>query len=326
MKTALLLIGLVLANIHFAEAQQTGKLPKLGILRSTPSNMTGAQDVREAFRQGLRELGWVEGQNIGVESRYAEGRFERLAELALELISLPSDIIYAGDFNSALAAKQITKTIPVIFVTLGDAVEAGLVASLSRPGGNLTGVSGLGPELSGKRLELLKEMVPGLNRVAFLTDPGNVASVPTLRGTEAAAKSLGVEIQVIEVTKSSQLEEAFSAVKKSGANALMVNHDPTLAAQRDRMVTLVQKTRLVAIYVETMWVPAGGLMSYAPNLADQNRRAAIYVDKILKGAKPANLPVEQPTKIELVMNLKTAKQIGLTIPPNVLARADRVIK
>jgi putative ABC transport system substrate-binding protein len=274
----------------------------------------------------LRELGWIDGQNIALEQRYAEGKFERLPQLALELTRLPVDVIYAGDFNSALAAKQTTKTIPIVFVTLGDAVQAGLVASLSRPGENLTGVSGLGPELSGKRLELLKEVVPGLARVALLTDPANVASAPTLRETETAAQSLGVELQVIKVTKPDQLEDAFSAMKRSRANALMVNHDPTLRVQRDRILNLVEKGRLPTIYVETGWVPDGGLMSYAPNLPHQNQRAATYVDKILKGAKPADLPVEQPTKFEFVINLKAAKQIRLTIPPNVLARADRVIK
>jgi ABC-type uncharacterized transport system substrate-binding protein len=194
----------------FLEAQQQGKVRRLGILRSTSSNSPGTVDSTEALRQGLRQLGWVEGQNIAVEHRHTEGKFERLPGLALELTRLPIDVIYAGDFNSALAAKQATKTIPIVFVTLGDAVQAGLVASLSRPGENLTGVSGLGPELSGKRLELLKEVVPGLARVAFLTDPTNMASASTLRATETAAQWLGVELQVIKVTKPDQLEEAFS--------------------------------------------------------------------------------------------------------------------
>jgi putative ABC transport system substrate-binding protein len=290
------------------------------------SNTTGAQGVRKAFGGRLQELGWLEGQNITVEHRYAEGKFERLPELALELTRLPVDVIYAGDFNSALAAKEATKTIPVVFLTLGDAVQAGLVAGLSRPGENLTGVSGFGPELSGKRLELLKEVVPGLARVAFLTDPRNVASSPTLQETERVAQSLAVQLQVIKLTEPKQLENAFWAMKKRRANALMVNHDPTLVAQRDRILNLVEKDRIPAIYVETSWVPAGGLMSYAPNLPHQNRRAADYVDKVLRGTKPADLPVEQPTQFEFLINLKAAKQIGLIIPPNVLARADRVIR
>jgi putative ABC transport system substrate-binding protein len=322
----LTLCVLLLAFCSLVEAQQQGKVHRLGILRSTSSNSTATRESTEALRQGLRQLGWIDGQNIALEQRHAEGKFERLPPLALELTHFPVDVIYAGDFNSALAAKQATKSIPIVFVTLGDAVQAGLVASLSYPGGNLTGVSGLGPELSGKRLELLKEVVPGLTRVAFLTDPANMASAPTLRATEAAAQSLGVDLQVVKVTKPDQLEDAFSAMKRSRANALMVNHDPTLRVQRDRVLDLVKKGRLAAIYVETGWVPDGGLMSYAPNLPHQNRRAAYFVDRILKGAKPADLPVEQPTKFELAINLKAAKQIGLTIPPNVLARADRVIK
>ena len=316
------LCAMLLAHSFPAEAQQQGKTPRLGILRSG----IGAQDTREGFRQGLRELGWVEGQNIALEHRHAEGKFERLPQLALELTRLPADIIYAGDFNSALAAKQATKTVPIVFVTLGDAVQAGLVASLSRPGENLTGISGLGPELSGKRLELLKEVVPGIARVAFLTDPDNVASAPTLRETETAAQLLGVELQVFKITKPNQLEGVFSAIRKRRAKALMVNHDPTLRVQRDRILSLVEKGRLPAIYVETAWVPDGGLMSYGPNLPHLNRRAATYVDKILKGAKPADLPVEQPTKFELVINLKAAKRIGLTILQSLLYRADRVIK
>jgi putative ABC transport system substrate-binding protein len=325
-KVSILVLAALLLGLNSPVEAQQRKVHRLGILRSTVSNTTGAQDTREAFRQGLRDLGWVEGQNLAVEHRYAEGKFERLAGLALELTGLPVDVIYAGDFNSALAAKQATKTIPIVFVTLGDAVQAGLVASLSRPGENLTGVSGLGPELSGKRLELLKEVVPRLARVAFLTDPANVASAPTLRETQTAAQALRVDLQVITVTKPNQLEDAFSVMKRSQANALMVNHDPTLRVQRDRILNLVEKSRFPAIYVETAWVPDGGLMSYGPNLPQENRRAATYVDKILKGTKPADLPVEQPTKFELLINLKAAKQIGLTIPQSVLYRADKVIR
>jgi ABC-type uncharacterized transport system substrate-binding protein len=316
----------LLALCGAAEAQQPRKTARLGILRSGVSNTTSAQDTAEAFRQGLRELGWLEGQNMTVEYRYAEGKYERLPGLALELTRLPAEVIYAGDFNSAGAAKQATKTIPIVFVTLGDAVQAGLVASLSRPGENLTGLSGLGPELSGKRLELLKEVVPGLARVAFLTDPANVASAPTLQETAAAAQSLGVELQVVKVTKPNQLDEAFSTIKKNRANGLMVNHDPTLRVHRDRILNLVEKGRLPTIYVETSWVPDGGLMSYGPNLPHLNHRAATYVDKIFRGVKPAELPVEQPTKFELLINLKAAKRVGLTIPQAVLYRADRVIR
>jgi len=205
-------------------------------------------------------------------------------------------------------------------------LAAGLVTTLARPGGDLTGLAGLRPELSGKRLELLKEVVSGLARVAFLINPSNMGSASTLRETEIAAQSLGVQLQVFRMTEPNQLEDVFLAIKRSRANALMVDSDPTLANERPRILRLVKRVRLPTIYVETGWVPAGGLMSYAPNLSDQYRRAATHVDKILRGSKPADLPVEQPTKFELMINLKAAKQIGLTIPPNVLARADKVIK
>jgi putative ABC transport system substrate-binding protein len=308
------------------EAQQLGKVRRVGVLRSTVSKTDTAKALKEVFIQALREAGWIEGNNIAFEDRYAEGKFERLPQLASELVNLPVDVIYAGDFNAAVIAKKATKTVPIVFQTLGDPVASGLVASLARPGENLTGVAGLGPELSGKRLELLKEVIPAASRVAFLTDPSNVASAPTLQETETAADSLGVKLQVIRVSDMNKLEAAFDVVRRSRADAVMVNHDPTLTAQRDRVLRLVRESRLPAVFVETVWVPAGGLMSYGPNLPFQNRRAAIYIDKILKGAKPAALPVEQPTKFELVINLNTAKQIGLTIPANVLARADRVIK
>jgi putative ABC transport system substrate-binding protein len=318
--------ALLLVLSYPAEAQQPGKVRRVGVLRSTISKTDSTRALREVFVQALREAGWIEGSNIAFEHRYAEGKFDRLPQLAFELVNFPVDVIYAGDFNAAVAAKQASKIIPIVFQTLGDPVAAGLVASLARPGENLTGVAGLGPELSGKRLELLKEVTPGLTRVAFLTDPSNVASTPTLQETETAAHSLGVKLRIIRVTDMNKLEAAFDVVKRAGTDALMVNHDPTLTAQRDRVLRLVKASRLPAVFVETVWVPAGGLMSYGPNLPFQNRRAAVYVDKILKGTKPAELPVEQPTKFELVINLKTANQIGLTIPPSVLARADKVIK
>jgi len=319
------LCALLLALGFPAEAQQLKKVHRMGVLRSV-SPATTAKGLAEAFEQGLRELGWVDGQNIAINYRYAEGKFGRLPGFASEMVRLPADIIFAGDFNAAFAAKQATTTIPIVFVTLGDPVAGGLVASLARPEGNLTGLAGLGPELSGKRLELLTQVVSGLARVAFLIDPSNMGSAPTLRQTEIAAQSLGVQLQVFKMTEPNQLEDVFLAIRRSRANALMVNSDPTLANQRPRILGLVAKARLPTIYVETGWVPAGGLMSYAPNLSDQYRRAATHVDKILKGAKPADLPVEQPTKFELIINLKAAKQIDLTIPASVLARADKVIR
>jgi putative ABC transport system substrate-binding protein len=256
----------------------------------------------------------------------AQGQIDRLTRLATALVGSSVDVIFAATFNSAVALKHATQTIPIVFQTLGDPVASGLVTSLARPGNNLTGVAGFGPELSGKRLEIIKEVVPGLSRVAFLTDPSNVAGSATLRETETAAKSLGVKLQVYNVRSPDELKNAFASMRINQAGALMVNHDPTLSSQRNHILRLVRDARLPAIYVETQWAPSGGLMSYGANLSHQFRRAATYVDKILKGAKPADLPVEQPTKFELVINLKTAKQIGLAIPPNVLARADRVIR
>lgn len=248
-----------------------------------------------------------------------------MPQLAIKLTSSSIDVLLAADFNSAIASKTATQKIPIVFQTLGDPVASGLVATLARPGRNLTGVAGFGPELSGKRLEIIKEVVPGISRVAFLTDPSNVAGAATLRETAVAAKSLAVKLQIYKVTDTAELKNAFAAMRKKQASALLINH-PTLTARRDYILDLVRESRLPAIYLETQWAPSGGLISYGPNLANQFSRAATYVDKILKGAKPADLPVEQPTKFELVITLKTAKQIGLTIPPNVLARADRVIK
>lgn len=321
------LLAIVLLATVCAQAQHIGKIYKMGVLRSV-SQSTSAEAIGQALEQRLRELGWIEGQNVSFERRYAEGKFELLPQLASELVRLPVDIIFAGDFNAALAAKHATKTIPIVFHTLGDPVKAGLVGSLARPGENLTGVAGFGPELSGKRLELLKEVIAGLKRAAFLTDPLNVASAPTRRETEIAAQSLGVQLQIVNVTKPDELAEAFSAMQKSRTQALMVNHDPTLTHQhqRRRILSLVEKARLPAIYVETIWLADGGLMSYGPNLASQYIRGAAYADKVLRGNKPADLPVEQPTKFELLIDLKAAKQIGLTIPPNVLVRADKVIR
>jgi putative ABC transport system substrate-binding protein len=303
-----------------AEAQPAAKFSRIGYLSGSGSSPS------DAFVQGLRDLGYTEGKNITFDFRTAQGQIDRLARLATTLVGSSVDVILAADFNSAVAAKQATQTIPIVFQTLGDPVASGLVTSLARPGNNLTGVAGFGPELSGKRLEIIKEVVPGLSRVAFLTDPSNVASFATLRETETAAKSLGVKLQVYRVSDPDELKNAFASMGRNQAGALMVNHDPTLTSQRNYILRLVGQARLPAIYVETQWAPSGGLISYGTNLPNQFRRAATYVDKILKGAKPAELPVEQPTKFELVINLKTAKQIGVTIPPSVLARADRVIK
>jgi putative tryptophan/tyrosine transport system substrate-binding protein len=322
-----LLTTALLSNALSLWAQQPKKF-LLGYLSafSAPS-VTGSNANVESLRQGLRTLGWVEGVNVSIEYRWAEGKYERLPDLATELVRLKMDVIVTNAPYAAVAAKNATRTIPIVFETLGDPVSTGLVASLARPGGNLTGVAGTGPELSGKQVELLKEVVPQLTRLAVLVNPANLGITGVVRETELAAKSLGVRVQMFKVEESDQLDVAFPSMRRGGANALFVPADAMLATQRKRILALVEKARLPAMYVETpSWVINGGLMSYSASLPDQFRKAAIYVDKILKGAKPADLPVQQPTKFELMINLNTAKQIGLTIPPNVLARADKVIR
>jgi putative ABC transport system substrate-binding protein len=317
---SLVLFNLLLTFCASAYGEQTNKVPRLGYLSGTGTSPNGD------FIGQLRDLGNVEGKNITVAFRTAQGQLNQLSEIALKMARSSVDVIFASDFNSAVASKNATQSIPIVFQTLGDPVASGLVNSLARPGRNLTGVAGFGPELSGKRLEIIREVVPGMSRIAFLTDPSNAAGAATLRETEAAAKALGVTLQVYKIANAEELKSAFAVMKTKRASALMVNHDPTLTARRDYILRLVEESRLPAIYVETQWAPSGGLIIYGPNLWNQFRRAATYVDKILKGAKPADLPVEQPTKFELIINLKAAKQIGLTIPPNVLARADRVIR
>jgi putative ABC transport system substrate-binding protein len=317
---SLVLFNLLLTFCASAYGEQTNKVPRLGYLSGTGTSPNGD------FIGQLRDLGNVEGKNITVAFRTAQGQLNQLSEIALKMARSSVDVIFASDFNSAVASKNATQSIPIVFQTLGDPVASGLVNSLARPGRNLTGVAGFGPELSGKRLEIIREVVPGMSRIAFLTDPSNAAGAATLRETEAAAKALGVTLQVYKIANAEELKSAFAVMKTKRASALMVNHDPTLTARRDYILRLVEESRLPAIYVETQWAPSGGLIIYGPNLGNQFRRAATYVDKILKGAKPADLPVEQPTKFELIINLKAAKQIGLTIPPNVLARADRVIR
>jgi putative tryptophan/tyrosine transport system substrate-binding protein len=324
---SILVVVMLLAFAVIAEAQQAKKVPRIGVLRSVTLTPT-AQLIGEAFVQGLRDLGWVDRQNVAIEYRYAEGNVKRLPDLAAELVGLNVNVFFAGDRSAALAAKRATSIIPIVFSTLDDPVRTGLVASLARPGGNLTGLAGLGPELSGKRLELLKEVVPKLSRVALIVNPSNRAfDDSVIQETEVAARSLGIRLQVVKVSEPDKLDAAFSTIVRDRAGAVMVLADAIMfTAQRNRILGLVEKSRLPAIYVETPWVPAGGLMSYAPSLPERYLRAAMYVDKILKGAKPADLPVKQPTKFELFINLKTAKQIGLAIPSSVLAKTDRVIR
>jgi putative tryptophan/tyrosine transport system substrate-binding protein len=275
----------------------------------------------------LRELGYVEGKTFVLEIRYGEGRAERIPELARELVGLKLDVIVTATDVAIAAVKRETQTIPIVMGNSTDPVGTGFVASLAHPGGNITGLSSISPELSGKRLELLKEVVPGVSRVAFLWNPDVRGALLDYKETEGAAGSLRVQLQSVEVVRAEDFDRAFSAVTKERAQALiMPAANPLGFANRGQIATFAQKNRLPSIYAQREYVDAGGLMSYGPSTPDMDRRAATYVDKILKGTKPADLPVEQPRKFELVINLKTAKQIGLTIPPNVLARADTVIK
>ncbi len=309
-----------------AEAQQAAKVPRIGFLLP---NLAASPHLLEAFRQGLRDLGYVEGRNLLIEYRDAEGKPERLPALAAELVALKVDVILAPTTPTALAAKQATRTIPIVFAAATDAVTDGLVTSLARPGGNVTGLSSLvGPELYGKRLELLKQAVPGVSRVAFLWQPGGQGErteKDILKGADVAARALGVRLQFVEARGPEDFDRVFSEMTRARAGALTVLGSPMFFVERRRLVDLAAKNRLPAVYPFREFADAGGLMSYGPNAADLLRRAATYVDKILKGAKPADLPVEQPTKFELVINLKTAKALGLTIPPSVLGRADEVI-
>jgi putative ABC transport system substrate-binding protein len=280
----------------------------------------------DAFRKGLHELGYVEGKNIVIEYRYAEGKLDRLPAFAAELVRLKVDVIVTAGASATGPAKEATTTLPVVMTQDGDPVATGVVASLARPGGNITGLSTLGPELSGKRLELLKEIVPKLSRVAVFGTSSQPNYAQLLKEVELAAKASGVKIQNLDILGPKDLETAFRAAGKEHAGAALVLASAVILSQRPQMLDLAVKSRLPVIFPQNEYVEDGGLMSYAPNYADLFRRAATYVDKILKGGKPADLPVEQPTKFELVINLKAAKQIGLTIPPSVVARADRLIK
>jgi len=315
---------MLLALCLSAQAQQAKKVPRIG--RLSPTTLSASSLIDEAFRQGLRDLDWVEGQNIAIEYRYAEGKLDRLPELAGELVRLKVDVIVSGATSGTLAAKNATNKIPIVMVITGDPVTSGLIVSLARPGGNITGLTALGQELSGKQLELLKEAVPKITRVAVLSNPAGPDAGPSVKGLEAAARVLGVKLRVLEVQEPNEFDNAFATMSKERAGALIVLADRMFNSQRPRIVGLAAKSRLPAMYALREYMDDGGLMFYGAALPDMYRRAAYYIDKILKGTKPADLPVEQPVKFELVINLKAAKQIGLTIPPNVLARADRVIR
>ena len=324
--TITLLLG-GLFNPVAAVAQPATEVARIGYLAPNPA--AANPHLRKAFLQGLHDLGYVEGRNFVINYRYAEGKFERLPALAAELVALKVDVIVAGATPAALAAKQATKIIPIVFASGGDPVTDGLVTSLARPGSNVTGLTGLVPELIGKCLEQLKRAVPGVRRVAALWQPGAVGErteKDMLKGADVAARALGVQLQFVEARGPEDFDRAFSDMTKARPGALTVLTSPMLFSERRRLVGLAATNRLPTVYTLREFVDAGGLMSYGPNAADLYRRAATYVDKILKGAKPSDLPVEQPTKFELVINLKTAKALGLTIPPSLLARADHVVE
>ena len=321
--SAALALGLLAMPVA-AAAQQPAKVHRIGFLSQGSSS--GFRHFWEAFRQGLRELGYVEGRNIALESRWAEGRFERLPDLAAELARLKVDVILAGGTPSALAAKNATRTIPIVMVNVADPVRAGLVASLARPGGNITGPTLLNPELSAKRVELLKEVVPKVSRVAAFMNPASPATPVLWEETQRAAEALGVQLQPLEVRGPNEYEGAFGAATRGRAGGLLFLDDAVMLANRTRIVTLAARSSLPGMYGFREFVDVGGLMSYGANASNSYGRAATYVDKILKGAKPADLPVEQPTRFELVINMKTAKALGLTIPQTVLIRAEHVIQ
>jgi putative ABC transport system substrate-binding protein len=326
-RVSVLLAILFVSLLQLAEAQQPKKVPRIGYLSGVDPATESARS--EAIRLALRELGYVEGQNIAIEYRYAEGKRDRFPKLAAELVRLKVDIIVVAGGNRIIpAAKNATKTIPIVMTGAGlDPVEAGFIESLARPGGNVTGLTNLGVELGGKRLELLKEAVPKVARVAVLYDPANPSSVLSVKeDLPAAARALGFSIQPWEVRAADGFEKVFAAMGKQRPDGLYVLGGALINANQKRTIGFALKSRLPSIYIGREFVEAGGLMSYGADIADSYRRIAYYVDKILKGAKPADLPVEQPTKFELVINLKTAKQIGLTIPPEVLARANKLIK
>jgi putative ABC transport system substrate-binding protein len=323
--TVLTVSALLCALCFFVEAQQPTKVPRIGYL--TGASSSAVSHRTGAFRQGLRDLGYVEGKNIVIEWRFAERKRDRGPALAAELVRLKVDIIVSDSATMTRTAKETTSTIPIVMTNDGDPVGQGVIASLARPGGNITGLSTLSPEISGKRLELLKEIVPKLSRVAVFGTSTSASNAQELRELELAAGALGVKLQYLDVLGVKDIETAFRAAAKERSDAVLMNVSGSLMNfQRKEIAEFAVKSRLPVTYHRREYVEAGGLMSYGVNGLDLDRRAATYVDKILKGAKPADLPVEQPTKFEFVINLKAAKQIGLTIPPNVLARADKVIR
>jgi putative ABC transport system substrate-binding protein len=317
--------GGILAAPLAAEAQQpSGKVPRIGILWAYSASVVSI--LRDALRQGLQGLGYVEGRNILLEERWAEDRLDRLPSLAAELVRLNVDVIVTASTPAVQAAQQATKTIPIVMTLVTDPVESGVVVSLARPGGNVTGLSVMNPEISGKRLALLKEVIPKLSRVAVVWSSSTPARRLVLSETETAARALGVQLRAVEVRDATDFDRAFSAIARERVGALVVLPDPMFRNQQRQILDLAARNRLPAVYWARELVDAGGLMAYGPNIPDMYRQAATFVDRILKGIKPADLPIEQPAKFELVVNLKTAKALGLTIPQTLLIRADQVIE
>ena len=318
------LAGGLLAAPLAAEAQQAERVYRIGFLSG--QSPTDLARQLETFRQRLRELGYVEGRNVAIEYRFAEGRPERLPALAAELVRLKVDIIVTAGPPAPLAAKQATTTIPIVFAISNDPVAEGVVSSIARPGGNITGLTSIAPELVGKQLELLKEVAPKVSQVAVLRNPSNHGHPLTLRQAEGAAQALGLQLHIMQAGSPAEIDAAFAAMRSEHAGDILVLRDPLFLGQRTQIAALAAKSRLPAVYGFREAAEAGGLMAYGASVPFMYRSAATYVDKILRGAKPADLPVEQPTKFELVINLKTAKALGLTIPQSLLQRADQVIE
>ncbi len=319
-----LLATALLITASPVQAQQPLKVHHIGFLSAASSSAMSSRLA--AFKEGLRELGYVEGKNISIESRYAEGKMDYLRNLATELVQLKVAVMVSGGPAVTRPIKEVTSTIPIVMTQDSDPVGSGLVASLARPGGNITGLSTLAPELSGKQLEILREIVPRLSRLAILGNSALAGNAQSLKETELAAQTFGVQLQYLDVRSPNEIDSAFRAASKGRADAILVLINPIMISHRALVVELASKNRLPTIYRGPDHVETGGLMSYSPSNTDLFRRAATYVDKVFKGAKPGDLPVEQPTKFEFIINLKAAKQIGLTIPANVLARADKVIR
>jgi putative ABC transport system substrate-binding protein len=307
-----------------ASTQQAGKVYRIAFLGASSPALES--ELVAAFRQGLRDLGYVEGRTILIEYRWAEGRYDRYAAFVAEAVSLKVDVIVTEGTPAAIAARDGTSTIPIVMAVIGDPVAAGVVSSVARPGGNITGSTSMSPEIDGKRLELLKELVPGVSRIAVLWNPANPNNRARISTMRAAAKSLRLTLELVGVGDSEQLEKGFGAIVAARSQALIMESDLALLSRRERIVDFATRRRLPGLYAYREFVEAGGLASYAPSYPAMFRRAAMYVDKILKGAKPADLPVEQPTKFELVINLKAAKALGLTIPPSLVGRADELIQ